>query len=57
MAQEQQLVEPMPGYILSSQVRKGSQKWFGGGAEGGREGKENTEEKEGNARGKEGEKE
>lgn len=57
MAQEQQLVEPMPGYILSSQVRKGSQKWFGGGAEGGREGKENTEEKEGNARGREGEKE
>lgn len=44
MAQEQQLVEPIPGYILSP-VRKSSQKWFVGGAEGGRKGKENTAEK------------
>lgn len=43
-AQEQQLTEPIPGHILSP-VRKGSQKWFGGGAEGGRKRKENTEKK------------
>lgn len=41
IAQGQQLVEPVCGYSLSPQVRKGSQKWFGGGAEGEREGKEN----------------
>lgn len=57
IAQGQQLVEPIPGYVLSLQVKKGSQKWFGGGEEGGRKGKENTGEKEGKVRGREGERE
>lgn len=57
MAQAQQLVEPIPGHILSPQVRKSSQKWFGGGAEEGRKGKENRGEKERKVRGRKGEKE
>lgn len=53
MAQEQP-VEPVPGYILSPQLRKGSQKWFGVRAEGRERRKAEQSGKRGKGKGKRG---